>query len=277
MTDKERLVSKVFEVLKNFSGNFKKPVSISIQFDPTKVGENQKVAVFYYDEKKKTWIEIGGTVDGEWITVEVDHFTRFTVLVVDVKKKDGGETPKKADPSFTDIAGHWGESSIIRAAAKGIVSGYPDGTFRPNNPITRAEFTVMLVSALKLDGTGAELTFKDQAKIGAWAKQAVALAVQAGIVNGYEDDSFRADAQITRAEMASMIARASGLSLDPNARTSFADEEDIPKWAKGAVEAIKRFGIVNGRGGNKFVPNDTVTRTEAVVMLLRMLEVRDQQ
>lgn len=262
LTDQQTLVSHVYEVLKNFSGNFKKSVTLSIKFDPTKVGKNQKVAIFYYDEDKKTWMEVGGTVKGEWITTEVDHFTKFAVLAVDQAL------------SFTDIAGHWGESSIIRAATQKLVSGYLDGTFKPNNPVTRAEFTVMLMGALKLDGTGAALHFTDQAKIGDWAKRSVALAVQAGIVNGYEDGSFRPDARITRAEMASMLAKALKVSLDANATTSFSDNEDIPKWAKGAVEAIRKLGIISGRGGNKFVPNDTATRTEAVVMLLRMLEYK---
>lgn len=271
-TERGMPVSQVFEVLKNFSGNFIKSVTLSIQFDPSKVGNDQKAAIFYYDEEKKTWIEVGGTVDGEWITAEVDHFTKYAVLGVDVKKDDGGETPKQPDPTFTDIAGHWGEKSIVRAAAQKLVSGYPDGTFKPNNAVTRAEFTVMLVGALKLDEPIAALNFTDRAKIGAWAKRAVALAVQAEIISGYEDGSFRPDAQITRAEMASMIAKALKVSLDSNARTGFADDDAIPKWAKGAVEAIRNLGIVSGRGGNKFVPNDTATRAEAVVMLLRMLE-----
>nr|WP_281272223.1 cadherin-like beta sandwich domain-containing protein [Paenibacillus flagellatus] len=275
LANKETFASQVFEVLKNVRGTFKKPVALSIKFDPTKVGNNRKAAIYYYDEEKKTWMEVGGTVDGEWITAEVDHFTKYAVLAIDVTIEE--ETPKQPDPSFTDIAAHWGEQSIVRAAAQKLVGGYPDGTFKPNNPVTRAEFTAMLAGALELSGTGAALHFTDQAKFGAWAKRAVALAVQAGIVSGYEDGSFRPDAQITRAEMASMIAKALKVSLDADAATSFADYEDIPKWAKGAVEAIRKLGIVSGRDDNRFVPNDTATRAEAVVMLLRMLEARDLQ
>ena len=185
------------------------------------------------------------------------------------------ETPTPSKPmfEFTDIAGHWAENDIKRAVEKGMVGGYPDGTFKPNNSVTRAEFTVMLVDILKLDGIGAALPFKDQGKIGAWAERAVALAVQAGIVNGYDDGSFRPDAQITRAEMAMMVAKALGLTIDENATTAFADDKDIPIWAKGAVQAIRELEIVSGRGGNHFVPNDKATRAEAVVMLLRMLGV----
>jgi hypothetical protein len=101
--------------------------------------------------------------------------------------------------------------------------------------------------------------------------------VQAGIVSGYEDASFRPDARITRAEMATMIAKALQVHLDTVAQTGFADDEDIPEWAKGAVDAIRKLGIVNGRDGNRFVPNDTATRAEAVVMLLRMLELQERK
>ncbi|MEF2247338.1 chitobiase/beta-hexosaminidase C-terminal domain-containing protein [Paenibacillus sp. IITD108] len=277
LTDQGTFRSHVYEVLKNFSGNFKKPVTLSIKFDPIKVGQNDKVAIFYYDENKKTWMEVGGMIDCEWITVEVDHFTKFAVLAVTENMDGDGETPKQPSLSFTDIAGHWSEDFIIRAVAQKLVSGYPDGTFKPNNPVTRAEFTVMLAGALKLDGTGKALPFKDRDKIGAWAKRAVALAVQEEIVSGYEDGSFRPDARITRTEMALMIAKALKLSLEYDVPTGFADNRDIPKWAKGAVEAIRKLGIVSGRGNNYFTPNDTATRAEAVVMLLRMLEYKDNR
>lgn len=159
----------------------------------------------------------------------------------------------------------------------GFVSGYPDGTFNPNGPITRAEFTMMLAGALKLEGSSEELVFTDNDQIGAWAKQAVAGTVEAGIVSGYEDGSFRPNAQITRAEMAVMMARTLKLSHEKKATTHFADDGEIPKWAKAAVESIREQGIVSGRSTDMFVANDTATRAEAVTMLLRMLKVRDEQ
>ncbi|GIP30805.1 hypothetical protein J2TS4_00150 [Paenibacillus sp. J2TS4] len=184
------------------------------------------------------------------------------------------DVPKPTEPviELIDIAGHWAENYIKRATVKGIVSGYPDGTFKPNNPVTRTEFTAMLAGAMKLEGDGSALTFTDHDRIGGWAKQAVARAVQAGIVDGYSDGSFRPNEKITRAEMAAMIARTLKLQLNANATTGFADDEAIPQWAKGAVEVIRKLGIVDGRGGNRFAANETATRAEATVMLLRMLD-----
>ncbi|WP_163859575.1 S-layer homology domain-containing protein [Paenibacillus elgii] len=125
--------------------------------------------------------------------------------------------------------------------------------------------------ALQLEEQGATVTFIDNDQIGKWAKQAVAQAVQAEMINGYGDGSFCPNAQITRAEMAVMIARALKPSLKANSVSVFADDESIPKWAKSAIEAIREIGIISGRGGNRFVPNDTATRAEAAAMLLRML------
>ncbi|GIP09184.1 hypothetical protein J1TS5_13540 [Paenibacillus macerans] len=203
------------------------------------------------------------------LTVQAEDGTKKTYTLTVYR-----EMPKTTEPviAFTDIAGHWAEDYIKRATAKGIVSGYPDGTFKPNNPVTRAEFTVMLAGAMKLEGTGAALTFTDHDQIGRWARQAVAQAAQAGIVIGYSDGSFRPNAQITRAEMAMMIARALKQQLNDNASTGFADDEAIPQWAKGAVEAIRKLGIVDGRGANRFVPDEKASRAEAVVMLVRMLD-----
>ncbi|MBM6996846.1 discoidin domain-containing protein [Paenibacillus sp. DXFW5] len=269
--DKETLVSNIFELTKNTTGNFKKPITISMKFDPSLVGDNQRVAVFYYDEAKKAWNEIGGIVNGDRITAEVDHFTKFAVMAVDEKKDENGETNAPV-PSFTDIVGHWAQNAILSAAGMKLVSGYPDGTFKPNATITRAEFTVMLAKALKLEGAGSATAFTDEAKIGGWAKQEIANAVEAGIVSGYADGSFQPNGRITRAEMAAMIARALQLSAEAGATTGFADDKDIPNWAKGAIEAVRKLDIVSGRGDNEFVPNGTATRAEAVSLLVRILE-----
>ncbi|WP_315911007.1 RCC1 domain-containing protein [Xylanibacillus composti] len=273
LTDRDVLVSPIYEIVKNVSDGFNQPVTLILAFDPAKLKANQAPVVRYYDEAKQEWVEIaGGEIEGNRIAVEVDRFAKFAVFAADQAAAEPVEEPAKPEMAFSDISGHWAEASIKKAVVDGIVAGYPDGTFKPNHPVTRAEFIVMLAGAMKLDGAGAALHFQDQDQIGSWAKGAAALAVEAGIVSGYEDGSFRPDAKITRAEMASMIAQALKARVDANGQTGFADDEDIPNWAKGAVEAIRKLGIVSGRGGNQFAPNDTATRAEAVVMLLGMLE-----
>ncbi|MVQ39307.1 S-layer homology domain-containing protein [Paenibacillus anseongensis] len=270
LQNQEILASPVYEILKNFSDNFSKAVTLTFAFDPKSVKSNQKAAVFYYDEGKKMWVEVpGGQVNGNFISVEVNHFTKYAVLVVD-NKDVITENPSKGTVTFSDVAGHWAESSIKQAVSNGIVNGYSDGTFKPEHAVTRAEFAVMLIHTLKQQGEGAPLTFTDTAKIGSWAQKEVAQAVQAGMISGYEDGSFRPDAEITRSEMASMIAKALSLRIDLNTTTNFADDQDIPQWAKGAVEVIKKLGIIEGKGENVFAPAANTTRAEAVTVLLKM-------
>lgn len=256
-----QLVSPIFEILKTISSNFLVPVTLTFKFDPALIKEGKVASVFYYDETKKQWIEMGGTVSGSTIAVKTDHFTKFAVFAVD-----------KADTAFTDISGHWAEAAIKEAIASGIVKGYTDGTFKPNNTVTRAEFSVMLMGALKAEGEGAALTFTDQAKIAAWAKEAVAHAVKAEIISGYPDGTFRPGANILRMEMVSMIAKGARLTLDPNAATSFADNEDIPAWAMGAVKAVSDKGIIQGRTGNVFAPKATASRADAITVIMNMLK-----
>src|SRR5690606_38161316 len=96
--------------------------------------------------------------------------------------------------------------------------------------------------------------------------------VESKSINGYKDGTFRPQAAITRAEMASMIANALNLSIDENADTGFADDNNIPLWAKGVVAAMKKYGIMEGAGANNFNSSTNATRAEAVTVLLRMLE-----
>ncbi|MGO4270952.1 S-layer homology domain-containing protein, partial [Paenibacillus sp. TAF58] len=270
LVNNEVLVSAVFEILKNFPENFKKPVKLIFTFDPKQIKGNQKPVVFYYDETKKEWMEVGGLVSGNQITVEVDHFTKYAVFTLNQVE----ESVKDPLADFSDISGHWAESSIKQAVSIGLVNGYADGTFKPSKSVSRAEFTVMLMNALNSQEAGAELIFTDTAKIGSWARKAVGQAVQADIINGYKDGSFRPTAEITRAEMAVMIAKALKLSIVPDTETGFSDDKSIPSWSRGAVAVIKEHNLMEGTGTNGFNPSEQATRAEAVTVLMKMLALR---
>jgi|GEM_PF-582880 len=176
--------------------------------------------------------------------------------------------------SFTDVGGHWAENAIKQAAEKGIITGYGDQTVRPNAVVNRQEFVVMLMRALqpKLQATHAA-QFTDGEEISSWAQDAIAVAMEMGIVNGYSDGSFRPQAEITRAEMVTLIVKALKLSgsTEDGDETAFADDDDIPIWAKSSITIAVQHGIVKGKGNNLFDPNATATRAEAITMLLRML------
>jgi len=250
---------------------FIKPVTVSLAYDPSKLKNGQEAAVYAYDEAKRTWTKIeGGKIAGNRISVEVKQLSPMVVMAVDKETKSSeGEKP---DPIFGDIGRHWAKATIERAVAAGIVSGYPDGTFKPNQTVTRAEFAVMLIKALDPKGEGSTLAFADQAKIGAWAQQAVARASQVGWIKGYRDGSFRPNAEITRAEMAAMIASAMGKLPDASAATRFTDDNAIPKWAKGAANALQDADLIQGKGSGGFDPFGKTTRAEAVTVIINLLD-----
>ncbi|WP_391574829.1 S-layer homology domain-containing protein [Cohnella sp.] len=188
------------------------------------------------------------------------------------EKEPSSSNHEKASDSWKDIAGHWSEKSLLKAWEMKLIKGYPDQSFKPNQSLTRAEFSVLLMRALQATGDDNALDFTDQTQIGAWARSEVAKAVEAGIIRGYDDGSFRPGETITRAEMAVMISRALKLLDTNNQATNFADAAEIPAWAGEAVQAVQQLGIIEGRSSNRFAPNEPLTRAEAVVALLRMLE-----
>ncbi|GIO56865.1 Ig-like domain-containing protein [Paenibacillus cineris] len=272
ITHHEVFLSPVFELSKNVPAYFDKSVTLSFAFDPASLKSNQTAAVFYYDEAKKIWIMVpAGRVQENRIAVTVDHFTKFAVLAID---QVTGLTVISNPAEFGDISGHWAEASIKQAASTGIVTGYPDGTFKPGKTVTRAEFTVMLVNTLGLKKTGAELTFIDSASIGAWAQNAVSQVVQLGMMKGYENGTFRPNAEITRAEIAVTITNAVGQISKGTPEAGFADDSEIPDWAKGSAAFLKQNGIMLGKDGNRFAPQEAATRAEAVTVLLNMFVLR---
>lgn len=175
--------------------------------------------------------------------------------------------PAMAAPS--DIAGHWAESVITQWQNKGLIQGYEDGTFKPGNTITRAEFVTLMNNAKGFWSEGS-INFSD-VKNGSWFYSAVARAVAAGYVKGYSDGSFKPGNTITRAEAAVMIANAARLSANEAGAYRFTDIGSIPAWARGSVGAVVAAGYMTGYPDGSFDANASISRAEAVSSLNRML------
>lgn len=207
------------------------------------------------------------------LVVEAEDKTKksFFIIINRITKEKPDPIPDDAGKLLSDIKGHWAEAAIRQAVHAGIVKGYPDNSFKPDGSTTRAEFIVMLMNQLKHFNQEGKLAFTDKQKIGDWAIPAIARAVDAGIINGYADGSFRPNEAITRAEMAAILSRALQLTEAETSATGFADDNAIPSWAKSAVQAVQQLGLIEGRDGNRFAPNDRLTRAESVVVLLRLL------
>lgn len=191
------------------------------------------------------------------------------------KDLDGENTEGQQNMTLSDISGHWAAKFILQAIQLNFISGYGDGTFRPENKVNRDEFAVMLSRALKLQGPGMEITFADSDKIPSWARPHIARVLKSNIISGYSDHTFRPDQKISRAEMAVMMVRALGIKIDSEAALPFADADAIPTWARPYVAAAYKAGIIQGRSNQTFAPNDDATRAEAVVMILKMSQYKE--
>ena len=168
------------------------------------------------------------------------------------------------EPSF------WAADAIRELSEKKIVNGYDDETFKPNNSITREEFVTIIVNAFGLKNDGAASDFEDVSS-NDWFYTYVSSAVGAGIVSGISDNSFGTGMNITRQDVAVLVARAlkaeNGVSSE-----SFADDEEISAYASDSVYFLKNAGIISGRDGNKFAPGDECTRAECAVIIKKALE-----
>lgn len=166
-----------------------------------------------------------------------------------------------------DVRGHWAESYIAMLSQKGTIGGFPDGSFRPNEPITRAQFAAIAVKALNLPPAGRPANFKDVSSR-YWASNAIAAVSDAGLVTGFPDGSFRPEDKITRAQALVILSKALN---NPSAATEvmnkFSDGNAVPTWALPSVAKAANAGIVvNHPDPSAIRPNDTATRAEIAAL-----------
>jgi len=215
----------------------------------------------------------------------------LTVQIVAVDTGTGGVTgqflsiPPESGVTFTDMAGHWAAADVEALFARRLVSGYPDGTFRPNIPINRAEFTVILTGAVGWSGLNSAPGFADDRDIPAWARPLVARARQRGLIHGYPDGRFLPGRFLSRAEAAVLLDGAL-LVFNPELEADSSsskeplpwwDQERIPAWARRSVERVYAAGIMRGRTQYTFDPDATMTRAEMASATNRLLEaIRSQ-
>ena len=217
------------------------------------------------------------------------HFTQFASLDTNSSDSSGGSggggggsgggsavnpvvvpVLSEVEPlvSLADINGNWAEASIIKLVALGAIQGYPDGSFKPNNNISRAEFVTVLVKALKLAPASGKV-FNDT--LNHWAKDYIATATANGIINGYSETLVGPDDPITREQMAVMIVQAAKLSKNSSVKT-FTDSDAISDWAKDAISIASENNIITGYADNTFKPGNNASRAEAVTLIVRVLQ-----
>jgi hypothetical protein len=233
-------------------------------------------------------ITLPNPVSGDATAVVVDPATGEMTFVPALFERNGQSTVViikrtgnsiyavvQLNKTFADIEGHWAQADIERLASKMLVKGVPDDRFEPEKSVTRAEFAALLVRMLGLVETDGAPAFRDVRDTD-WYAGAVAAAAAAGLIEGYEDDTFRPNAPISREELAVLAKRAIDFvgvkraTGDSEALRNFADAPSISDWARSAVAVMVSEGIMIGVGDDVFAPQAHTSRAQAAVMLKRL-------
>src|SRR5665648_566432 len=166
--------------------------------------------------------------------------------------------------TVSDISGHWAQTTIQSWVDNGLIKGYPDGTFKPDNNITRAEFITLVNRAFEYTNT-APISFTDVNQ-NAWYASAIGVAVEAGYISGYPDGTMKPENPISREEAATIIMRIKNLVANPAAVSVYTDASSIT-WGKGEVGAVTAAKIMQGYPDGSFMPRGLITRAETVIAL----------
>ena len=185
--------------------------------------------------------------------------------------------PAGVEHKFTDISDYWGATYVDFLYNSGVTTGYDDGTFRPNQNITRAQFAVMLYRYLGLDESqyaDVTLPFADNASIPEYAVPAIRALYTEGIINGSTGSDgriyFNPNSSLTRAQAATMIGRTQEKGYATTALI-FTDSASIPAYATYYIQTMAAQGIIGGYTDGTFKPNNNITRGQMAKILYNLM------
>ncbi|WP_332629798.1 N-acetylmuramoyl-L-alanine amidase [Halalkalibacter flavus] len=179
----------------------------------------------------------------------------------------GTGTNASAQSTFSDVpSSAWGHKEIYYLKDNGIIGGYPNGTFRPNNSLTRAQASVILTGALGVDGLKvSRATFRD-VSLSYWASPEIERAASLGVLTGRSDGRFSPGDNLTKAQAAAVIARA--FKLNGSGSSSFSDVSS-GYWAQREIKALEQNGIVET--GGRYEPGKSISRAEFATYVARAM------
>jgi len=181
---------------------------------------------------------------------------------------------------FIDMFGHWGAEYVYELYNIGIVDGVDEHIFSPNTKVTRGMLVTILGRVYGISPEHYTDAGFDDVDIDKWYGPYVAWARETGIVEGYDEYTFKPENYITREQMALIFMRFAnhtGVVITETDMEPFADEDQVSSWALDAVLYAQRIGLINGKDGNLFDPKGTATRAEMCAVTSRFLtKVRDE-
>ncbi|MHB8918613.1 MAG: S-layer homology domain-containing protein [Desulfocucumaceae bacterium] len=178
--------------------------------------------------------------------------------------------------ALPDVSGHWAQMEIEKWAGKGLAKGYPDGTFRPDGNVTRAEFVTLMNRAFGKRQSDAKYSFADVSAAD-WYYADVCTAARLGYVRGYEDNTFKPANPISRTEAGVIVSKTLNLpAADEGVLGKFSDAGAISDWAKGSISALVEKKLISGYSDGSFKPGSYITRAESIVILDKALAYSGQ-
>ncbi len=175
-----------------------------------------------------------------------------------------------------DIDGHWAYEAIDALYEKKIVSGDENGYYNPESSVTRAEFAKLVTNSLNLDTSEIYTGCFSDVSSSDWYAPYIQACFDAGIINGYDDGTFKPNATITREEMAKILCTAAnhkGILPEESNSTDFADRGKISAWALEYVNNATDLELVVGDTYGNFNPQNSVTRAEAATVIFRFINL----
>lgn len=181
-------------------------------------------------------------------------------------------TPTQSEiNNFTDMANHWANDAVKRLVTKGVISGFPDGSFRPEQAVTRAEFIKLLTLAFNITVTS-DVKFSDVSE-NDWYAPYIKNGYAAGIIKGDDLGRFLPNSPITREDACVMLYRYARINSDLDMiEFAFNDKDDISEYAKDSVLFLYNEKVINGVTPKTFVPKAMTTRAQAATLISRMID-----
>ncbi len=278
-TENEKVISNNFDIISPDTEYYddlkdKDEVFRNMYRDRTEVSSFEDISEFFYEvseecydlesesSKKSSGGGGGGGSSSGKISLQTSGVATVTPAII------AGEN---TSVSFSDTTGHWGEEAISTLVRKNVLSGYADGTFKPDANVTRAEFVTMVVKAFSVNGDEV-IEFTDLTS-SSWAFPYVKKAVASGVITGYADGSFKPDEFISREQAAVILHRVLSLKLTlPEGSSDFVDVADISEYALRSVLDLAGKGLIHGVGDKIFMPHGNSTRAMAATMINNAVE-----
>jgi parallel beta-helix repeat protein len=217
----------------------------------------------YNFTKDKTILAVGNDVDPTRILGKID----LVVATVEPPPIVGGAV------TFKDVtADNWAKAYIEALASRNIIAGFPDGTFKPNEPVTRAQFAAIITKAFNPPAKKEAINFTD-VQSNFWAFQVIQASARGGFISGYPDRTFKPQQQIQRVQVLVSLANGLGLTAaNPNAISFYSDAAKIPSYATSPVAAATARGlVVNYPTVKQLNPTREATRAEVAAFVYQAL------